>query len=122
MDASHITSRFGWREHPILGYSALHTGVDFAAPQGTPVLAAGAGKVKMAGYNGGYGLFVRLDHTQQEQARQYAGPLLRGREAIGAGEAPATSTASRAFGTTTSPTDTRKGESPRTSISRLAGR
>lgn len=65
MDASHITSRFGWREHPILGYSALHTGVDFAAPQGTPVLAAGAGRVKMAGYNGGYGLFVRLDHTQQ---------------------------------------------------------
>jgi len=65
MDASHITSRFGWREHPILGYSALHTGVDFAAPQGTPVLAAGAGKVKMAGYNGGYGLFVRLDHTTQ---------------------------------------------------------
>jgi murein DD-endopeptidase MepM/ murein hydrolase activator NlpD len=65
MDASHITSRFGWREHPILGYSALHTGVDFAAPQGTPVLAAGAGKVKLAGYNGGYGLYVRLDHTQQ---------------------------------------------------------
>jgi murein DD-endopeptidase MepM/ murein hydrolase activator NlpD len=65
MDASHITSRFGWREHPILGYSALHTGVDFAAPRGTPVLAAGAGKVKMAGYNGGYGLYVRLDHTAQ---------------------------------------------------------
>jgi murein DD-endopeptidase MepM/ murein hydrolase activator NlpD len=65
MDASHITSKFGWREHPILGYSALHTGVDFAAPQGTPVLAAGAGKVKMAGYNGGYGLYVRLDHTTQ---------------------------------------------------------
>jgi murein DD-endopeptidase MepM/ murein hydrolase activator NlpD len=65
MDASHITSKFGWREHPILGYSALHTGVDFAAPQGTPVLAAGAGKVKMAGYNGGYGLYVRLDHTAQ---------------------------------------------------------
>ena len=65
MDASHITSRFGWRDHPILGYSAMHTGVDFAAPQGTPVLAAGAGKVKMAGYNGGYGLYVRLDHTAQ---------------------------------------------------------
>ena len=65
MDASHITSRFGWRDHPILGYSAMHTGVDFAAPQGTPVLAAGAGRVKMAGYNGGYGLYVRLDHTAQ---------------------------------------------------------
>jgi murein DD-endopeptidase MepM/ murein hydrolase activator NlpD len=65
MDASHITSRFGMREHPILGYSAMHAGVDFGAPTGTPVLAAGAGKVKMAGANGGYGLYVRLEHTPQ---------------------------------------------------------
>jgi murein DD-endopeptidase MepM/ murein hydrolase activator NlpD len=64
MDASHITSRFGWREHPILGFSAMHTGVDFGAPMGTPVLAAGAGKVAMAGPNGGYGIFVRLQHTK----------------------------------------------------------
>jgi len=63
MDASHITSRFGVREHPILGYSAMHTGVDFAAPTGTPILAAGTGKVAMAGFNGGYGLYVRLQHT-----------------------------------------------------------
>lgn len=65
MDVSHITSRFGLREHPILGYSAMHAGVDFGAPMGTPVLAAGAGKVKMAGPNGGYGIYVRLDHTDQ---------------------------------------------------------
>jgi murein DD-endopeptidase MepM/ murein hydrolase activator NlpD len=64
MDASHITSRFGWREHPILGFSAMHTGVDFGAPMGTPVLAAGAGKVVMAGPNGGYGTFVKLQHTK----------------------------------------------------------
>jgi murein DD-endopeptidase MepM/ murein hydrolase activator NlpD len=64
MDASHITSRFGMREHPILGYSAMHTGVDFGAPMGTPILAAGAGKVVMAGYNGGYGNFVKLQHTR----------------------------------------------------------
>jgi hypothetical protein len=64
MDASHITSRFGMREHPILGYSAMHTGVDFGAPMGTPILAAGAGRVVMAGYNGGYGLFVKLEHTR----------------------------------------------------------
>lgn len=64
MDASKISSRFGMREHPILGYSALHAGVDFAAPSGTPILAAGAGKVAMAGPNGGYGLYVKLQHTK----------------------------------------------------------
>ena len=64
MDASKISSRFGMREHPILGYSALHAGVDFAAPSGTPILAAGAGKVTMAGPNGGYGLYVKLQHTK----------------------------------------------------------
>jgi hypothetical protein len=64
MDASHITSRFGMREHPILGYSAMHTGVDFGAPMGTPILAAGVGRVMMAGYNGGYGIFVKLEHTR----------------------------------------------------------
>ncbi|WP_170921175.1 M23 family metallopeptidase [Enhydrobacter aerosaccus] len=65
MDASHITSRFGMREHPILGFSAMHTGVDFGAPTGTPIFAAGAGKVVTAGPNGGYGIFVKLQHTTQ---------------------------------------------------------
>jgi murein DD-endopeptidase MepM/ murein hydrolase activator NlpD len=63
MDASHITSGYGMREHPILGYSAMHTGIDFGAPMGTPILAAGNGKVMMAGFNGGYGLYVKLQHT-----------------------------------------------------------
>ena len=64
MDASKVTSRFGMREHPILGYSAMHAGVDFGAPTGTPILAAGAGKVTMAGSNGGYGIYVKLEHTR----------------------------------------------------------
>ena len=71
MDASKITSRFGMREHPILGFSALHAGVDFAAPPGTPILAAGTGKVAMAGPNGGYGLYVKLQHTS-DVATAYA--------------------------------------------------
>ncbi len=71
MDASRITSRFGMREHPILGFSALHAGVDFAAPSGTPILAAGTGKVVSAGPNGGYGLYVKLQHTQ-DVATAYA--------------------------------------------------
>ena len=71
MDASKISSRFGMREHPILGYSALHAGVDFAAPSVTPILAAGAGKVAMAGPNNGYGLYVKLQHTS-DVATAYA--------------------------------------------------
>ncbi|TAJ23634.1 MAG: M23 family peptidase [Reyranella sp.] len=71
MDASKLTSRFGMREHPILGFSALHAGVDFAAAPGTPILAAGVGKVAMAGPNGGYGLYVKLQHTQ-DVATAYA--------------------------------------------------
>jgi murein DD-endopeptidase MepM/ murein hydrolase activator NlpD len=71
MDASRITSRFGMREHPILGFSALHAGVDFAAPSGTPILAAGTGKVVAAGPNGGYGLYVKLQHTR-DVATAYA--------------------------------------------------
>jgi len=65
MDASHISSRFGVRKHPILGYSAMHAGVDFAAPTGTPILAAGSGKVMTAGYYGGYGLYVELAHNSE---------------------------------------------------------
>jgi murein DD-endopeptidase MepM/ murein hydrolase activator NlpD len=71
MDASRITSRFGMREHPILGFSALHAGVDFAAPPGTPIFAAGNGKVVAAGPNGRYGLYVKLQHTQ-DVATAYA--------------------------------------------------
>lgn len=71
MDASRITSRFGMREHPILGFSALHAGVDFAAPPGTPILAAGTGTVVAAGPNGGYGLYVKLQHTK-DVATAYA--------------------------------------------------
>jgi len=65
MDASRISSGFGVRRHPILGYSAMHTGVDFAAPPGTPILAAGSGRVVTAGNNGGYGLYVALAHTAE---------------------------------------------------------
>ena len=54
MDKSRIT----------LGYSATHTGVDFAAEPGTPILAAGAGTVGFAGHKSGYGLYVRLIHTE----------------------------------------------------------
>ena len=63
VDATRISSRFGIRKHPILGYSRLHKGVDFAAPQGTKVLAAGDGIVDFAGWKSGYGYYVRLRHS-----------------------------------------------------------
>ncbi len=57
-----MSSNFGMRRHPILGYRRMHRGVDFGAARGTPIYAATDGKVQMAGRNGGYGNYVRLSH------------------------------------------------------------
>ena len=57
------TSGFGMRMHPLLHRERMHTGVDWAAPLGTPILAAGDGVVEMAEREGGYGNFVRLRHA-----------------------------------------------------------
>ena len=60
--AGHITSGFGLRRHPILGYVRMHAGVDFAAAWGSPVYAVTDGTVSYAGWHGGHGNYVRLDH------------------------------------------------------------
>jgi len=57
-----ISSAFGMRHHPLLGFTRLHAGVDFPAPPGTPVLAAGDGRIVQAGRNGGYGNWVEIVH------------------------------------------------------------
>ena len=57
-----ITSGFGMRRHPLLRYSKMHTGVDFGAPTGTPIRAAGSGVVDLAGRHGAYGNTVVLKH------------------------------------------------------------
>ena len=57
-----ITSRFGVRIDPFLGTPAMHTGIDFRAPTGYPARATADGTVTMAGYNGGYGNMVEVDH------------------------------------------------------------
>ncbi|WP_245651241.1 M23 family metallopeptidase [Paramagnetospirillum marisnigri] len=62
VDGAKITSGFGMRNHPILGYSKMHKGIDFGVPPGTPIQAAGDGSVEMAGPNGAYGNYVRLRH------------------------------------------------------------
>lgn len=58
----HITSTFGMRRHPILGYSRLHAGVDFGAAYGSPIYAVGDATVSYAGWHGGHGNYVRLEH------------------------------------------------------------
>ena len=58
-----IRSGFGWRVHPILGYRRLHTGVDYAAPHGTPIMAAGNGIIEKVGPTAGYGNFTLVRHT-----------------------------------------------------------
>jgi murein DD-endopeptidase MepM/ murein hydrolase activator NlpD len=63
--AAHITSGFGMRMHPILGYSKMHQGVDFGAPTGSPIFAAGNGVVAEIGTKGGYGRYIRLRHNGQ---------------------------------------------------------
>ncbi|HEX4157363.1 MAG TPA: M23 family metallopeptidase [Rhizomicrobium sp.] len=62
VDGARISSGFGMRFHPILGYSRMHKGVDFAVPTGTPVMAAGAGVIQTAHWENGYGNFVLLNH------------------------------------------------------------
>lgn len=57
-----ITSNFGARRHPILGYTRMHGGVDFGAPHGAPIYAVGDATVSFAGWGGGHGNQVKLDH------------------------------------------------------------
>ena len=63
INGAKLTSRYGKRKHPVLGYTKLHRGIDFAAPAGTPIFAAGDGIVEKAGWNGSYGRYIRIRHT-----------------------------------------------------------
>ena len=60
--AGNITSWFGMRRHPILGYTRMHSGVDFGAAYGSPIYAVSDGVVNYAGWHGGHGNYVRLAH------------------------------------------------------------
>ncbi|MES2493120.1 MAG: M23 family metallopeptidase [Pseudomonadota bacterium] len=88
---AYITSGFGSRLHPVLGVRRLHRGIDLAAPVGTPVIAPGSGMVTVANWNGGYGLFVEIDHGDgfksryghMSQLNVFPGQRLQGGEVIG---------------------------------------
>lgn len=61
--AGRMTSSFGMRRHPLLGYSRFHRGMDFGAAHGSPIVAATDGAVAFAGWHGGHGKFVKLNHA-----------------------------------------------------------
>lgn len=62
LDGARLSSRYGLRKHPILGFTRLHRGVDFAARRGTPVFAAGDGVISALGVEGNHGKRIRINH------------------------------------------------------------
>ena len=67
INGARLSSSYGKRKHPILGYTKMHLGTDFAAPTGTPIMASGDGKVTKAGWCGGGGNCVKIKHNNKYQ-------------------------------------------------------
>ncbi len=67
INGARLSSSYGKRKHPILGYTKMHTGTDFAAPTGTPIMASGDGKVIKVGWCGGGGNCVKIKHNSTYQ-------------------------------------------------------
>ena len=63
INGARLSSSYGMRKHPILGYNKMHQGTDFAAPMGTPIMASGTGKILKAGWCGGGGNCVKIRHN-----------------------------------------------------------
>ena len=63
INGARLSSSFGLRKHPILGYTKMHRGTDFAAPEGTPVMASGSGKIIRARWCGGGGNCIKIRHN-----------------------------------------------------------
>jgi murein DD-endopeptidase MepM/ murein hydrolase activator NlpD len=62
IDGARLSSGFGMRRHPVLGYNKMHKGIDFAAGTGTPIYAAGDGTIEKRGWVGGYGNYIKIRH------------------------------------------------------------
>ena len=67
INGARLSSSFGMRKHPILGYNKMHRGTDFAAPEGTPIMASGDGVIVKAGWCGGGGNCVKIKHNKTYQ-------------------------------------------------------
>ena len=63
INGARLSSGYGMRKHPILGYNKLHQGTDFAARRGTPIMASGSGTVERASWFGAYGKYIRIRHN-----------------------------------------------------------
>jgi murein DD-endopeptidase MepM/ murein hydrolase activator NlpD len=81
--AARLTSGFGYRRHPLLKTLRLHSGVDWAGPVGTPIMAAGNGTIEVAGREGGYGNYIRIRHANGYKTAY--GHLLRFAEGVAKG-------------------------------------
>ena len=76
-----MRSGFGARHHPILGYTKMHTGIDWAAPMGTQIYASGNGEIEKAGWESGYGKYIRIKHANgYETAYGHMTAFARGME------------------------------------------
>ncbi len=83
IDGARVSSSFGMRRHPVLGYSKMHKGIDFAAPMGTPIYAGGDGVVVERGPKRGYGNFIVIRHgggysTAYGHMSRFKSDVLRG--------------------------------------------
>ena len=77
-----MRSGFGSRSHPLLHYTKMHTGVDWASPMGTPIYASGNGTVDKVGWEGGYGKYIRVRHANgYETAYGHMSAFARGMDA-----------------------------------------
>jgi murein DD-endopeptidase MepM/ murein hydrolase activator NlpD len=81
--AARLTSGFGYRRHPLLKTLRLHSGVDWAGPVGTPIMASGNGTIEVAGREGGYGNYVRIRHANGYKTAY--GHMLRFAEGVAKG-------------------------------------
>jgi len=87
VNGARLSSRFGRRKHPILGYRKNHTGVDFAAPRGTPIMAAGTGTIERANRFSTFGNYVRIRHsdgykTAYAHMKGFARGIKKGRRVV----------------------------------------
>lgn len=87
INGARLSSRFGRRKHPVLGYTKKHNGVDFAAPRGTPIMAAGTGVIERANRFSTYGNYVRIRHsdgykTAYAHMKSFARGIKKGRRVV----------------------------------------